>query len=324
MENKVPVYKIIRNIASNGSEYSKEIQDWLSISIENKKIYQDLQNLWMITGKLPERFSPNKTIAWKKVQGKIHSKKRKYFLYRRIGQIAAAIVVLFFSVWMGTELNTLWQVPQYTEVISLSGQKTRVILPDSSNVLLNGSSIIRYNNDFNRNERKVELDGEGYFDIRKDLSKQFIVSTSELDVKVYGTSFNVNTFEDDQTVEVGVKNGSVAIERNEKELIKLASGDLATFDKKSKKLHVQKMDIDLVSAWTRGELVFEEESMAKIIKVVERWYGVDIHIDPGLLDEELLTFKVKTESLQELFKLINLLKPIDYQINGKQVIINKP
>jgi hypothetical protein len=71
-------------------------------------------------------------------------------------------------------------------------------------------------------------------------------------------------------------------------------------------------------------MVFEEDSLEEIIKYMERWYGVNIQIAPELLDGELLTFKVKTESLSELLKLINLLKPIQYNINGKQVIITKP
>ncbi|HZL10340.1 MAG TPA: FecR domain-containing protein [Prolixibacteraceae bacterium] len=324
MENQVPIYKVIRNIATNGVEYSKEIQQWMNVSDENKKVYQDLLNIWQITGSFPERYTPDGPKAWQKVHKQIHSQKRKYFLYRRIGQIAAAIVVVFISVWTGTELNNWKQKPHYTEVISLAGQKTRIILPDSSIVLLNGNSKIRYNQNFNKNSRKVELKGEGYFDVRKDASKQFIVSTSELNVKVFGTSFNVKSYEDDQTIEVGLKTGKVGIERNEKEIIQLSPGEVVSFDKKEKELDVKRMDVDLVSAWIRDEMVFDEDSLEEIIKYMERWYGVSIQVSPILLDGELLTFKVKTESLNELLKLINLLKPIKYHIDGKQVIITKP
>ena len=84
------------------------------------------------------------------------------------------------------------------------------------------------------------------------------------------------------------------------------------------------MDVNLVSAWTREEMVFEEDSLEEIIKYMERWYGVNIQVSPELLDGELLTFKVKTESLNELLKLINILKPIKFHIDGKQVTITKP
>jgi ferric-dicitrate binding protein FerR (iron transport regulator) len=324
MENQVPVYKVIRNIASNGNEYADEIRQWLDDSYDNKKVYQDLFNIWQITGSFPERFLPDRPKAWHKIQHHIHSQKRKYFLLRRIGQIAAAVIIVFFSIWSGTKIDRQKQRTQFTEVFSPAGQKTRIILPDSSIVLLNGNSQIRYNSNFNEDNRKVELKGEGYFEVRKDLSRQFIVSTSALDVKVFGTSFNVKAYEDDQNIEVGLKNGKVGIDRDEKEIVKLSPGQVAIFDKKEQKFEVGKMDINLVSAWTKDEMVFKEESLEEIIKYMERWYSVSIQLAPELQNGELLTFKVKTESLNELLKLIDILRPIKYQIDGKQVIINKP
>jgi transmembrane sensor len=324
MENKVPVSKIIRNIASNGEEYASEIRQWLDDSNDNKKIYQDLQAIWLVTGSFPDRFQPDRLKAWQKVRFQIQSPKRNYYLSRRVAQIAAAIIVVFLSIWTGTKLDHLKQRTQFTEVFSPAGQKTRIILPDSSIVLLNGHSQIRYSQNFNEDHRSVELKGEGYFDVRKDLSRQFIVSTSELDVKVFGTSFNVKAYEDDQNIEVGLKSGMIGIDRGEKELAQLTPGQVATFDRKAHSIDVGSMDINLVSAWTRDEMVFEEVRLEEIVKYIERWYGVDIRVAPELLDGELLTFKVKTESLNELLKLVSLLKPIKYQIDGKQVVITKP
>ena len=137
-------------------------------------------------------------------------------MYRRIAQIAAAIIVIFLSVWTGTELDNWKQNPQFTEVFSPAGQKTRIILPDSSVVLLNGNSQIRYNQNFNKDNRNVKLKGEGYFEVRRNLSKQFVVSTSELDIKVFGTSFNVKAYGNDQSIEVGLTTGHIGIDRNKK------------------------------------------------------------------------------------------------------------
>lgn len=324
MENQIPVNKIIRNIASEGAEYADEIRKWLDDSIENRNVYQDFLNIWQVTGSFPKRFSPNKTRVWHGIQQHIHSQKRKYFLSRRIAQIAAAVIIIFLSVWSGTQLDNLNGKNQFTEVFSPAGQKTRIILPDSSIVLLNGNSQIRYNKNFNEDERIVELKGEGFFDVHKDLSRQFTVSTPELDVKVFGTSFNVKANENDETIEVGLKTGKIGIERNEKQIAQLAPGQMATFDKKELKLDVGRINMNLVSAWTQEEMVFEEDSLKEIVKYIERWYGVDIQVAPELLDGELLTFKVKTESLSELLNLINLLKPIKYHIDGKQVIITNP
>lgn len=324
MGNQVPVYIIIRNIVSNGVEYAKEIREWLDNSDDNKKIYLDLLQIWQITGSFPDRFYPNRPKAWKKIQKHIYSQKKKSSLYHRIAQIAAAIIVIFLSIWTGKELSDYTQPTLYTEVFSPTGQKTQIILPDSSVVLLNSNSKIRYSQSFNKNNRNIELKGEAYFEVQKNLSKQFIVKTSELDIKVFGTTFNVKDYDDDQMIEVGLLKGQIGIDRNKNEIVKLTPGQVATFNKKDLRLNVGETDMNLVSAWTRQEMVFEEDSLEEIVKYIERWYGVEIQVAPELLDGDMLTFKVKTESLTELLNLINLLKPIKYHIDGKQVIITKP
>lgn len=324
MNRQIPFHIITRNISSEGLEYTTEIREWLKESEENKELYDNLLQLWKDTGSLPEYFTPDRTKAWQKVNDSLHLKKKKHYLNFRIGQIAAALLIGLLTGWAGSIFSKRPDTAQYTEVISPAGQKTQVRLPDSSLVLLNGNSSLRYSQEFNHDSRKVELRGEGYFDVRKDLSRKFIVSTPEIDVKVYGTSFNVKAYGNDQFVEVGLKTGKIGLERNASEIMSLRPGQVALYRIKEKKIDVKETDMNLVSAWTRDEMVFEEDSLQEIIKYMDRWYGVNIQVSPQLLDGELLTFKVKTESLSELLKLINLFKPIKYHIDGKQVIITKP
>jgi transmembrane sensor len=324
MDSQISI-KVIQNIVSEGIEYADEIKEWLNESDENKKIYQDLLKVWQLTGSFPKWFNPDREKAWKNVQKYIHPSKRKTVLYRRILQIAASIIVVFISIWSGSKLDNRIRESQYTVIYSPTAQKTRIVLPDSSIVLLNGNSEIRYNQNFNESSRRVELKGEGFFEVRKNLLKRFIVSAEGIEIKVFGTVFNVKAYNDDRSVEVGLINGRVSIDRDKNEIVKLTPGQIAVFDKKDQKLNVKKANIDLVSAWTREEMIFEESTLKEIAKYIERWYNVDIQISPELLsDKELLTFKVKTESLNDLLALINLLKPIKYHIDGKHVFITKP
>ena len=323
MKRKVSVNKIIQNIVSGNRKYADEICDWLSESDDNRKIYQNFFELWQITGSFPESFVPHRKAAWQNVRKHIYSRKKKLLFYREIIKIAAMIVVVISCIGIGTKLGN-FKKPCYSEIIALSGHKTKVILPDSSVVMLNGGSVLKYNLNFNEDNRIVELQGEGYFDVRKDLSNRFIVRTSELSVKVFGTAFNVKAYSDDVNVEVGLKRGNIEIDRNKKKIVHLIPGEVAIFNKNAKELKISKMDVNLISAWTRNELIFDEDSLSEVIKSMERWYGVDINVAPELIDGERYTFKVKTESLRELLKLINLLNPINYKINGKEVLITKP
>jgi len=323
MQKHVPLDKIIQNIASNGEAHQQTIQEWIGDSKENEKIYQDLLNIWQVTGSFPGRYAPDRTSAWQNVKQQIKSRKKAYPFYRRMAQVAAAIIVIFLSIEVGSKLDD-WQQPDYTEIVSPAGQKSRVILPDSSVVQLNGDSRLRYSQNFNKHDRKVELTGEGYFEVRKNKSMQFVVQTSALDVKVYGTKFNVKAYDDDRDVEVGLKNGWVGLERQGKEVAELHPGQGATFNKKERTLRVKKVDTNLISVWTDNEMVFDEAPMSEIVKYMERWYGVDIEISPQLLDGQLYTFKVKTESLKEALQLVNLLKPIRFKIDGQKVRITEP
>ncbi len=324
MANQIPAKHIILNITSNGTQYKSEIQKWLNDSDDNKRIYRDLTDIWLVTGSFPDWFSPDKSTAWHFVRKQIHQKKKKTYLYRRIRQIAAAIIIVVLSVYSGTILDRWTQKPHYTEIYSPAGQKTRIVLPDSSIVLLNGHSKIRFDHCFNSNKRIVELSGEGYFDVRQDLSRQFVVSTSDLKIKVFGTSFNVKAYQNDPGVEVGLKSGKIGISRNDAEMGRLSPGQLATYNKTNRKLKIENKNIDLVSAWTREEIIFDAASLQDIVRYLERWYGIEIQVAPELLDGQQYTFKVKTESLNELLKLINILRPINYHIDGKRVIITNP
>jgi ferric-dicitrate binding protein FerR (iron transport regulator) len=226
------------------------------------------------------------------------------------------------SYFLATDINQGSEF--YTEILSPAGQKTQIMLPDSSIVHLNGATTIRYNNAFDEENRYVELEGEGYFDVRKNTHKAFIVHTRELDVKVYGTSFNVNAYYDDKTVEVGLKHGSVGIEQNNREVLRMEPGQLAIYNKESDQFKVNNEDINMISAWTNNELVFDEKPFNLICKYLERWYGVDITLSSDLVDNEKYTFRLKTESLHEVLNLINELKPINYEIRGEDVKITKP
>lgn len=324
MEGKIPIDKIFKNITSNREEFKEEIREWIAESDENNKIYQEFVDIYMITGKLPERFYPDKKQAWSRIHNQIHGKQRKKIILQRVAQIAAAIVLIFSITWLGKNINLNINT-SYSEIVSPLGQKSKIILPDGSVVMLNGGSSLIYSNKFGARERKVQLTGEGYFNIEKNKSKKFVVQTNELDVVVFGTQFNVKAYENDDFVEVGLKKGEVGIKHNKNKITKLAPGQIATLDKSKNQLDISLANIDLISAWTQDELVFEEKPMSEIVKYLERWYGVEIEISKELLDDsELLTFKVKTESLRELLNLINLIKPIEYKINGRNIIITNP
>lgn len=266
---------------------------------------------------------------WNKIQKSLliqsHTRLQQTSLHLKYFKYAAAVLLLLTlgSTSYFLTLNDEIGGDFYTEVVAPEGQKTEIILPDQSHVKLNGGTRIRYANNFGLQNRTLELDGEAYFDVTKDPSSAFVVQTQKVSVKVYGTSFNVRAYAEDPTVEVGLKEGSIGIEQNTREVMRMKPNDFVVLDKTTNTLHRETESIDAISAWTKDELVFEEKSFADITQYLERWYGVQVELAPELIDNQLYTFKVKTESLHEVLELINVLKPIHYQIDGQKVRINK-
>ncbi|MCW0482380.1 FecR family protein [Gaoshiqia sediminis] len=302
--------------------------DWMRQG-NNQKAFNDEKRVWE-----QEALGSDMLLAtqysWSKIQKQLllqsQSDLKTKSLYLTWFKYASVIFLLlsigitsYFVAFDNNQRNDF-----YTEVLASHGQKTQIMLPDSSVVQLNGGTKIRYNNSFGADNRMVELEGEAFFDVRKNSHIAFIVYTRELDVKVYGTSFNVNAYPDDQTVEVGLKQGSVGIEQYDKEVLRMEPGQLAVFNKDNNQFKVLNEDMNMVSAWTNNELVFEEKPFNLICKYLERWYGVDIALANDLIDNEKYTFKVKTESLHEVLELINVLRPINYEIDGERVKIMNP
>lgn len=319
MSPQIPWTLIHKNLQSAGQPIDDDLLLWITKHPANLEIYEEAKRIWNETGSLPQPFSPNKYEAWNSIQTRIKKKSKVVQLAQSIGK-AAAILVLggtlgFFLTRTSTEQLS------YTKIIAPAGQKTQVILPDSSKVWLNGGSSITYSNLFNKETRDVYLTGEGFFTVSKNAQKQFSVHVSNIEVKVFGTVFNVKKYSNDKETEVGLESGSVAISQNNKNIALLSPGQIAYYNNQNKSIRLAQTDMSVVSAWTKNEIVFDNTPFPEIVKYMERWYGVRIYIAPSLAHNHSYTFKLKTETLREMLELINIMTPIRYEIDGATVRI---
>lgn len=129
-------------------------------------------------------------------------------------QIAAGLLLLLsvgMSVLFYSQRQELQQLTSRNVVIRSSESPSSVTLPDGTKVRLNTRSSLTYQQDFGREDRRVELSGEGYFDVKRDETKQFVVQTDFIDITVLGTSFNVYAYEDKDFLEMALVEGSVCV-----------------------------------------------------------------------------------------------------------------
>ena len=202
------------------------------------------------------------------------------------------------------------------------GDKATVVLPDGTDVILNSASQLSYLSDFGRNERRVHLEGEGYFKVAHDARRTFTVQVGELEVKVMGTVFNVCAYSNDQDVTVVLLEGKVGVYTPSTSAT-LSPGEKINYNKSTRKLSTEKVYPDDYVSWTKGNLYFQNESLENIMKALSRVYDVTIRIDSPKISEERFTGTIPGGGIQNALNIIMLTSPFRYEVEDSVIILKE-
>ncbi|MDD7888242.1 FecR family protein [Flavivirga sp. 57AJ16] len=166
----------------------------------------------------------------------------------------------------------------------------KLILPDGSKVWLNSSSSLKYPTSFEGNKRVVELSGEAYFEVKKDVGKSFIVKTKMRDISVLGTSFNVSAYNDDAFFAATLAEGKIKLVGDQQKEVYLKPGEQAVVGKKDLgTVQVKNVNPQVYSAWKDGTFFFENMSLDNILRKVGRWYNFKTDFSHAQLSEITFT-----------------------------------
>lgn len=309
--------------------------NWLNENEENKRAFDEINDIWTATAK-PDKSNPfDSKKAFENVRRKIEFTKRKsvipFWKNANFYKIAAGIVLSFglgFLVNKALTKKQLINSDVITEVTAPIGSKSKVVLPDGTNVWLNSSSTIHYSSNFNKTNREIKLEGEAFFDVHKNKNLPFIIQTNNaLSVKVLGTAFNVKAYSSENYIETTLERGSLLVERIEGDKLyetKLEPKQRATFNKAEKQMQISiENDPTIFSAWRNNKLIFRNESFESLVVKLERWYGVSIIIK----DKEIRTYHfngtIQNESITDVMNIIKYTLPINYTLAHNQIIISK-
>lgn len=262
------------------------------------------------------------------------------------GIAATLLAVLLFSYLLAPKKTKL-QVAQNT-ITTKPGSKSKVQLPDGSQVWLNADSRITYDETFRGPFREVKLCGEAYFDITKDKDHPFIIHASSIDVKVLGTSLNVRSYRNEKNTEAVLINGSIEVslrddpgkrivlQPNEKIVVENDSKPIVTGTARAdlkydrvpvlvlSKAHFQQADTMATEVlWTKNKLAFDQETLENVASKIERWYGVKIFIQDDSLKLTAYSGVFEDESLNQVMEALRLTGNFRYSINKKEITITK-
>lgn len=238
--------------------------------------------------------------------------------------VAASIFILIGAgAMLVTHLDS-WNAPEQLSVYNPEGSTPKsIFLPDGTEVILNAGSTIVYPSRFNKSIRNVTLTGEAYFDVQKNPDKKFVVQTAQLDVTVYGTQFAVEAWNNDNEVEVTLREGSVGVKPSDSlSETTLKPGEQACYNKERQTLDIRRVDMDNAFAWKKGIIRFENESLGSIAATLGRTYNVDIEITDDSLRQILFSGEFKKgEELERILKVITSDKRSDYKMDGNHVTL---
>lgn len=202
------------------------------------------------------------------------------------------------------------------------GDKATVELPDGTNVVLNSASQLSYLNNFGEKVRKVQLDGEAYFKVAHDERLTFIVQIGDLEVKVLGTSFNVSGYKDSEEVTVVLLEGEVGVYAKDTSHV-MKPGDKIVYNKATHKMATTQVHPDDYIEWTKGNIYFENESLANIMKTLSRIYDVEIRFDSNKLPKEHFTGTIPGGGIQNALSILMLTSSFYYEMDGSVIVIKE-
>lgn len=201
-----------------------------------------------------------------------------------------------------------------------TGGQYGLVLPDGSKVWLNAASSITFPTVFHANERRVKISGEAYFEVAKNKQQPFFVDVNGQSVEVLGTSFNINSYKEENVIKTALVTGSVKVIKGKKEYI-LTPGYEAIVDG-TENILVQQANLDQVLAWKNGLFNFNGLELPVVMRQLERWYDVKVKY-PDNIPKILFRGKIyRTAQLSEALEIFKMLG-VKFRLEGKTLIITQ-
>ncbi len=350
---------IVRHLRGESDENEiRELMEWVSLNEENRLAFLEWMEVWGKTAIAGPDFEIKQKAAWSRILSEVETervvtKTRKGINLSGLLRIAAAVILTAGITWLANQQfqKTTPYKEELTTVYTPKGSRTHVVLPDSSEAWLNAGTTLKYNASFSPKSRKVYLDGEAYFHVTEDQKRIFEVATSDVTVRVYGTTFNIKSYKEEGVIETTLIEGEISLAKNSDEPLRkqrqvyLEPNQKATFIKKEGRIALagivkenskasdqilksgnilifNEVDGDKISSWKTGQLVIETESLIDLSTKLARKYDVDFIFENDAIKKFKFSGILEDESLEQVMFAMQLTAPIIYRIEGKRVYLD--
>lgn len=343
---------------SSDAELNARVDAWLSEDANNPKYLDKVKKVWSNIDELKALAAIDVDADWALIEQRISAKNRPMspVVGRQISwwnnprvKVAASFLIMVIAgglIWYfsGTRNNNPELAANYYEFNVPLGQKSSLVMPDGTKIIVNAGSKLLLPQDPKNSKREIWLDGEAFFQVTKNPSSPFYVHTPNMQVKVLGTTFNVRAYDDEHLVETTLVEGKVnlknlsgkdeelTLEPNHKAIlvldkdVRLSSSVASEFGPSIKLGSLQlskEVDPQMAISWTQDKLVFKEESLEFIAEQLERFYGAKIHIGDQALKRNKYSGTIKNISLEQTLKALQLISDFNFVIKEEDVYISQ-
>lgn len=291
---------------------ASELKRWIESSPENKNEFIALKDIWDFSLSKPDRSNDQLAQFYKKQLEK-SNKQRRLWIRSSVAVAAVLVLGLVISILIPRSAPIIVENEQVFSVPL--GSKSKVLLADGTEVNLNSGSELRYSADFSSKKRVVRLSGEGFFKVKSDKENPFVVQTSDFNVKVTGTEFNVCTYSENKVATATLAEGSIHLEiKSSGQTFEIKPGEKFELDRNSRKYMLEQADIESEVAWKEGQFIFRSIPFPELVQRLERWYDVKLDYSGSELQNFKFTGRFKNqETIWQVLDALKLTSPIDYR-----------
>lgn len=327
-------------------ESLRKLTQWVSSSQQNRVYVWNRMEIWFSSEVAGSMSSSHKEEAYRRFMNRVSwshacsagvsgnnaselnwKQGRKSFslsgrMFLRVAAVVLIVILPLAGYWSGKE--SLKGTFADISVEAPLGGRTKLYLPDGTLVWLNGGSKLVYSQGFGVEDRRLRMEGEGYFEVARNAEIPFEVQTNEVGLRVLGTKFNFRNYSDDEEVVVNLMEGKVSLhnevkcmpvlylEPNEKMVMNKLTGEMT---KVGAKPHQS-------NAWVNGELLFDEDLLEDIAKRLARSYNVKVEVADSLHNERFYgSFIVRENTIEEVLSAMASTNQVRYRHeNGKYIL----
>lgn len=313
----------------------KLVEDFIAKSERNKQLFESYRGLLFLTQKKKVEYNAEK--AWEKVRarilanekstisGAVLTKQVKNHSIPKYAISAVAAVMLMVIGWVSLVTNSKPEINKFATGLNISEPGN---LPDGSIVVLNSNTTLNFPSRFEKDVREVSIFGEAFFEVKPDPDKPFIIHASGLDIKVLGTSFDVQAYPGSDFIKVTVNTGKVLVYptgtpsgQEVKAGEVLTAGEIATFSQKSGIISKSVNDDLNVLSWKTGVLTFKETRLAEVFKALEEKYQVQFEIKDSTVLNKRLTARFD-QSLDDALETLSLIFNLKFEKKERQIMVH--